>query len=73
MNDEARKKNNERVIALMKEGSPLGTVSLEAIFFPPRPIIKKDPNALRFPLKCGDEKTKNNVISINKSDTNPKE
>ncbi len=42
----ARKKRNEEIIRKMKSGESLAAMSTEASWFPPRPIIKKDKDAL---------------------------
>ena len=43
-----RKRENERVLSRLFSGDSLEVVDVRAIFFPPRPIIKKDKNALEF-------------------------
>lgn len=39
---ERRKKENERILNLMKSGDSLSTIPTSATWFPPRPTIKKD-------------------------------
>jgi len=53
-------RDNKRVLCMMRSGMKLGIVPPESTWFPPRPKIKKDPNALEFvhkkkpPLKLAD-------------------
>jgi hypothetical protein len=46
MSNDAIKKNNERVLKLMRDGQSLSMIPVEATHFPPRPFIKKDPKAI---------------------------
>ena len=39
---ERRKKENQRILEMMKRGESLATVDVGATWYPPRPIIKKD-------------------------------
>ena len=41
-----RKKHNHELIKRMREGDPLRSYDSNASWFPPRPIIKKDPMAI---------------------------
>lgn len=54
-----REKHNREVLERMKTGDPLQRYSSEASWFPPRPIVKKDENALKLLYK---EKKKHDVI-----------
>jgi len=48
--------NNLRVLERMEDPTDdLRTVPNGATWFPPRPIIKKDPRALNFIIKKGDD------------------
>lgn len=40
------KTDNERVIRMMRSGQSLAMIPPEKTWFPPRPKIEKDPNAL---------------------------
>jgi hypothetical protein len=42
-----RKKHNEQLIRRMKSGEPLWSYDSKASWFPPRPIIEKDPEAIK--------------------------
>lgn len=42
-----RKLHNEKLIELMKQGFSCNFVKPESTWFPPRPIIKKDPKAIQ--------------------------
>lgn len=42
------KAHNERLLREVKEGYNCAPVAMFHYFFPPRPIIKKDPKALEF-------------------------
>ena len=44
---EIRKKHNEQLIRRMKSGEPLWTYDSKASWFPPRPMIEKDPEAIK--------------------------
>jgi len=44
---ETRKKANEELLRKMKSGESLKTVSVQATWFPPRPIIKKDGDKIK--------------------------
>lgn len=44
--DEERRKRNKELIERWMRGEPLNTVSPEATWFPPRPIIKKENTGL---------------------------
>lgn len=48
--ERARSKNNQRIIwnLFNNPRATFSTVTLEQMNFPPRPTIKKDPNALKF-------------------------
>jgi hypothetical protein len=45
--DELRKENNKRVLELMRQGHGLSKIPIHMTHFPPRPIIKKDPEAIK--------------------------
>ncbi len=45
-NEELRKKRNQELIKRMREGDALRTVDSFSSWFPPRPIVKKDAEAL---------------------------
>ncbi len=60
--DELRKKRNQDLIKRMREGDSLKTMDSFSSWYPPRPIIKKDPQAVSklygpniAPLKASDE------------------
>ena len=42
-----RKARNEQLIRRMKSGEPLWSYDSKASWFPPRPIIEKDPEAIK--------------------------
>lgn len=42
-----RKKHNEQLIRRMKSGEPLWSYDSKASWFPPRPMIEKDPEAIK--------------------------
>lgn len=42
-----RKQRNEQLIRRMKAGEPLWSYDSKASWFPPRPIIEKDPEAIK--------------------------
>ncbi len=42
-----RKKHNEQLIRRMKSGEALWSYDSKASWFPPRPIIEKDPDAIK--------------------------
>jgi len=46
-NDDIRKARNEQLIRRMKAGEPLWSYDSKASWFPPRPIIEKDPAAIK--------------------------
>ncbi len=46
-NPDLRKKHNEQLIRRMKSGEPLWSYDSKASWFPPRPIIEKDPEAIK--------------------------
>lgn len=46
MSKDQIKKDNQRVLELMKNGESLKTVSVKSTWFPPRQKIEKDENAL---------------------------
>jgi hypothetical protein len=48
-----RKKHNEQLIRRMKSGEPLWSYDSKASWFPPRPIIEKDPEAIKRLYKEG--------------------
>jgi hypothetical protein len=41
-----RKVENKRILAKMMRGESLATVPADATWFPPRPLVTKDPDAL---------------------------
>lgn len=45
--NDSRKKHNEQLIRRMKSGEPLWSYDSKASWFPPRPIIEKDPEAIK--------------------------
>jgi hypothetical protein len=46
------KKNNDRVLKRMKNpDDKLNVISTQSTWFPPRPVVKKDKDALDFGLK----------------------
>jgi len=49
-----RKKHNEQLIRRMKAGEPLWSYDSKASWFPPRPIIEKDQDAIKRLYKDGD-------------------
>ena len=42
-----RKSRNEQLIRRMKSGEPLWSYDSKASWFPPRPMIEKDPEAIK--------------------------
>lgn len=42
-----RKKKNEDIVKRMREGDTLSSYNSQNIWFPPRPVIKKDKNAMK--------------------------
>ena len=46
--EQIRKENNEYVLKELKAGKPMATIDMSASWFPPRPIIKKNPDAFNF-------------------------
>jgi len=46
--DERRKEHNKRVLELVRAGDGLSSFDPMKSWFPPRPIIKKDKDALNF-------------------------
>ena len=46
-NLDLRKKHNEQLIRRMKSGEPLWSYDSKASWFPPRPMIEKDPEAIQ--------------------------
>lgn len=42
-----RKQRNEQLIRRMKAGEPLWSYDSKASWFPPRPVIEKDPQAIK--------------------------
>lgn len=46
-NPDLRKKHNEQLIRRMKAGEQLWSYDSKASWFPPRPIIEKDPEAIK--------------------------
>lgn len=50
---ERRREHNRDLIRRMRNGDSLKTVDSRASWFPPRPIIKKDPDAIRKLYKDG--------------------
>lgn len=44
---EGRKRHNEQLIRRMKAGEPLWSYDSKASWFPPRPMIEKDPEAIK--------------------------
>ena len=44
---DTRKKHNEQLIRRMKAGEQLWSYDSKASWFPPRPMIEKDPEAIR--------------------------
>jgi hypothetical protein len=50
------KKNNDRVLKRMKNpDDKLNVISTQSTWYPPRPAVKKDKDALDFGLKKNDE------------------
>jgi hypothetical protein len=47
MNQDTRKRHNEQLIRRMKSGEPLWSYDSKASWFPPRPMIEKDPEAIK--------------------------
>lgn len=47
MHDFQRKKHNDRLIEMWKNGEPMAAITAQDTWFPPRPIIKKCKEALR--------------------------
>lgn len=45
--NDIRKARNEQLIRRMKSGEPLWSYDSKASWFPPRPIIEKDPEAIK--------------------------
>lgn len=45
--NDIRKARNEQLIRRMKAGEPLWSYDSKASWFPPRPIIEKDPEAIK--------------------------
>lgn len=45
--NESRKRHNEQLIRRMKSGEPLWSYDSKASWFPPRPMIEKDPEAIK--------------------------
>ena len=46
-NQDGRKRHNEQLIRRMKSGEPLWSYDSKASWFPPRPMIEKDPEAIK--------------------------
>lgn len=44
---DSRKRHNEQLIRRMKSGEPLWSYDSKASWFPPRPMIEKDPDAIK--------------------------
>ena len=44
---DTRKQHNEQLIRRMKSGEPLWSYDSKASWFPPRPMIEKDPEAIK--------------------------
>jgi hypothetical protein len=44
---DTRKSHNEQLIRRMKSGEPLWSYDSQASWFPPRPTIEKDPEAIK--------------------------
>jgi hypothetical protein len=42
MDEKRRKEENKRILDKLKHGENINTVSTEATWYPPRPIIQKD-------------------------------
>lgn len=42
MKEDQRKRENDALLEKMRKGESLATVSVQATWWPPRPIIKKD-------------------------------
>jgi hypothetical protein len=52
---EKRRERNEELVAAVKAGAVIpAVVSTQSLFFPPRPIIKKDQDALKRLYNKGD-------------------
>jgi hypothetical protein len=45
--NDSRKRHNEQLIRRMKSGEPLWSYDSKASWFPPRPMIEKDPEAIK--------------------------
>jgi hypothetical protein len=45
--NETRKRHNEQLIRRMKSGEALWSYDSKASWFPPRPMIEKDPEAIK--------------------------
>ena len=54
---ETRKRHNEQLIRRMKSGEPLWSYDSKASWFPPRPMIEKDPEAINRLYKDGADAT----------------
>ena len=52
--DDMRKKENARVLLLMKQGHGLSKMPVEATWYPDRPIIEKDKEAIKRLYKLED-------------------
>ena len=52
-----RKKHNEQLIRRMKSGEPLWSYDSKASWFPPRPMIEKDPEAIKRLYKDGSDQS----------------
>ena len=50
---DSRKRHNEQLIRRMKSGEPLWSYDSKASWFPPRPMIEKDPEAIKRLYKDG--------------------
>ncbi|MCX6117829.1 MAG: hypothetical protein NT027_09820 [Proteobacteria bacterium] len=51
---DTRKRHNEQLIKRMKAGESLWSYDSKASWFPPRPIIEKDPEAIKRLYKTGE-------------------
>ena len=63
--EEMRKAENDSIIERFKRGEGLSRISSSATWFPPRPIIKKDPKALEFVFSKNKEDDTNGIIDTN--------
>lgn len=43
----ARKENNERVLEMLRAGGGMSRVPTQATWWPPRPMISKDPKEIK--------------------------